>query len=143
MSYDLAILGLPSNRASALSVSNEAADGLYKLMQKILILLFTDKTSAYSAGIGTTVPSNISAANTLDKKVVQGIFKIGLATIRETIQSQTPYDAPLDEKLRDFDVVVSDGETQDSLSVQLTITSVANGTISVRIPITNLFTSQE
>jgi len=143
MTYDLAILGDPYQTESALAIANEANDGLYKLTQKILILLFTDASSAYNLGVGTSLPQDVISANITDKKVIQGLFKIGMSKIRSVIHAQTPFDAPDDEKLKDFDVVVVDGDSEGILDVEVTVTSVAEGTLAVRVPVTNLFTSQE
>lgn len=143
MLYDLAILGDPNNDQPTLAIANEANDGLYKLLQKVMILLLTDESSPYNLGVGTSLPTEVVSANITDKKAVQGLFKIGMAKIREVIHVQTPFDAPDDEKLKDFDVVVLDGEAADTLDVEITVTSVADGSISVRMPTSNLFTSQE
>jgi hypothetical protein len=143
MSYDLAILGDPYDELSDLAIVNDACEGLYKLLQKVIILLLTDRASPFNMGVGTDLPSEVISANISDPVIVQGLFQIGLSKIRETIQSQTPYDAPDDEKLQDFQVTVTSGDTDDSLNAEISVTSVADGTIAVKVPISNLFISQE
>ena len=64
---DLNIIGLPTTRAMALTVDGTAIDGLGKLLQRVLLVLFTDATAAYSMEQGTTLPAELYGRNVAGK----------------------------------------------------------------------------
>jgi len=145
MSYDLAFLGNPENLKTALAIDNKADDGLYKLLQRIIILLFSDIDSQYNMGIGTTLPQEVFSANIVDPQVIQGVFNNSMAKVRQYLKDNTPASAPLDEQLKDAQVIIPQlGDVQtDTQEVQIIVTSAAEGTISVRVPISEIFDVEE
>jgi hypothetical protein len=141
MAYDLAILGDPENTVSALAVDNTANDGVYKLVQRILVLLFTDVNGTGSAGYGTDLSGEVLSANISDPEIVQNLFNLAQAKVQEQLQETTALDAPDDEVLKDMISVVRSGSEDDELFVDVTITTEAGTQITVSAPISSIAVS--
>ena len=131
---DLNIIGLPTTRAMALTVDGTAIDGLGKLLQRVLLVLFTDATAAYSMEQGTTLPAELYGRNVAEDDVATNLFNIACAEAKKVVQENTDPSVPEDEQLKDLSSVVSRGE-RDELIVEIRVRSVADGTIAVKVPI--------
>ena len=134
MAYDLDILGDASGESDLL-VSNKACDGIRKLAQRVLVLLFTDVDGEYSAGRGTALPEEVSGANNRDDEVVQGRFAIAASHVKETLTSSTPFDAPSDEKLQELKILHLERESEDQLMVEIQVISESGDDVVVRTPV--------
>lgn len=132
MTYDINIMGPPSDTVTALRLDNTAITGLQKLVQKTLVLLFTDSTAPESLGTGTTLVASLKGVHA-DTEMIRNIFNIALSKVLMTIKSQTPLSAPDEEKLQGYNAVVTAGDRGEAL-VSITVSSVAGTTAIVRVP---------
>jgi hypothetical protein len=145
MSLDIAFLGDPANTISALSFAdNTANDGVYKLVQRIMILLFTSEDSQYNAGFGTEIPNSITSANISDKDLIQGTFMNEMSQIAAYLQQTTPFGTPADEQLDRYEViVVEEDDMPDQLFVELTIFPASGTGTTVRIPVSEIYNVED
>jgi hypothetical protein len=143
MTYDLAILGDPNSEVSALSVDNTAAEGVYKLVQRVLILMFTDVNAQASNGYGTRLPAEVFSANISNKEIIENIMNLAQARVQEQLQDTTADDAPEDEILTEITNTVSTGANSDELFVDITITTASGVDITVSAPVSNIFKTGE
>ena len=132
MSHDIAILGDPANSVSALTIDNTANDGIYKLVQRTVILLFTDKSDTKNLGLGTDLPRLLDS-NVVDEETIRGYFNLALADVKDNILAAQALDAPDDEKLRDYQLRVEVTE-RDEVTVDITVVSEAGELFEVRVP---------
>jgi len=137
MSYDLAILGDATTGPSPLTIDNTANDGVYKLLQRVIVLMFTDASNPTTLGLGTNIPNTVQGANITDVNTYQGILDIAAQTVKEILLAETSVDAPDSEKIDTIVPVVSEGDAADTLNAQVTVTSL-DGSASITVPITNL-----
>ena len=141
MTYDLAILGDPNDSAPDLSVNNTAADGIYKLMQRVMLLLLTESSNQFTpTGVGTDLVENVISANTGDIDEIQAFFNIAASKVADTIKAQTAQDVPDDEKLKRITTIVSEGAAEDALVAEVEIVALSGATTEVKFPISNLLT---
>jgi len=138
MAFDLAILGDPENTVSALAVDNTANDGIYKLVQRIMILLLTDIEAPNSNGFGTNLPGIVFSANISNPEVLQGSFDIAQSAVLTQIRETTDPDAPEDEQLEGLssELVRLD---RDEILMNLTVIAVSGDLTTVSAPISNIF----
>ena len=134
---DLNIIGNPSTRVTALSMDGTAIDGLGKLLQRVLLLLFTDSDSEYSMGYGTTIPTELYGRNISEDDVAANLFSIACAEVKQQIQATTLAETPTDEQLKDLTAAVSRGERGEMI-VEIQVQSVADGTVAVKVPIRSM-----
>lgn len=135
--FDVAILGSPANATSLLNVDNTAGTGIYKLVQRILILMFKDKDDPNSLGIGTNLPTELFGANIQDREILKNTLNIAMDRVKETLVSSTPADAPDDEKIDNIQVELLTPEGRDTEDIQLTVTSLAGSQFTVVVPISD------
>ena len=73
MSNDLSILGPPASlRPALLDFDDTICTGAYKLVQRVLVILFTDEDNPYSFGIGTEIPQLLVGTNAVDDDTFTG-----------------------------------------------------------------------
>jgi hypothetical protein len=137
---DMAMLGDVDQEVSALSFeSNEAAVGIYKLIQRVLVMLFTDSSSEYSAGRGTELPQQLPGANALDLESTTNLFNIAASKVKETIIGAQTSDQPEDEQLVDIRVeVLIDDSIPDRREINMTVISAAGEAVTVKVPVTDV-----
>jgi len=138
MSFDINIMGSPDNSETALSTDNTAIQGIQKLVQRALIIMFTDVNDPFNVGIGTSVISQTQGANITDIDIVSGIFNIAAAETKTVLVNNTPTSAPDDEKVSDIKAIINRAVTRGELLVDITITSQAGDTVSVSVPVTSI-----
>ena len=131
---DLNIIGNPVNRAMALTINGTAIDGLGKLLQRVMLTLFTDAESLYSMGNGTSLATELYGRNIAEDDVASNLFNIACAEAKRVVQAATPAGVPTDEQLKDLSATVLRGN-RGELIVEIRIRSVADGTIAVKVPI--------
>jgi len=134
---DLNIIGDPSNRVMALTVDGTAIDGLGKLLQRVMLTLFTDATAPYSLGGGTSLATELYGRNIAEDDVASNLFNIACAEAKRIVQASTPAGVPIDEQLKDLSATVLRGN-RGELIVEIRIRSVADGTIAVKVPIPSM-----
>ena len=78
MAYDIAILGDEAQGLSLLDFNNKVVEGGYKLVQQVVILMFTDETEPLSFGMGTQLPGFLAGSNNYDESVINNQFTINL-----------------------------------------------------------------
>lgn len=133
---DLNIIGNPANRVMALTVNGTAIDGLGKLLQRVMLTLFTDAESPYSMGNGTSLATELYGRNIAEDDVASNLFNIACAEAKRVVQAATPA-VPTDEQLKDLSATVLRG-SRGELIVEIRIRSVADGTIAVKVPIPSM-----
>jgi hypothetical protein len=145
MTYDLAILGDPENDSPSLAIDNTAASGVYKLVQKVMLLLLTDSSAENNIGeVGTSIPQLLQGANVPEPEVVSNIFAAALAEIKPTIISGITTDTPADEiptNLKAF-VVTDENNEKDVVAVEILVSTQAEENVSVRVPISTISTDE-
>jgi hypothetical protein len=137
---DMAMLGDVDDKVSALTFdANAAAVGVYKLVQKVITLMFTDSSSPYALGRGTELPEQLVGANALDLETTSNLFNIAVSKVKETLLAIQTSDQPDDELLVDIrvEVLVADLGS-DGREVNLTVISAAGEAVTVKVPVTNL-----
>jgi len=135
--FDIAILGDPELDLSLLDFDNRMATGIYKLVQRVLILLFTDSEAPASAGRGTDLPREVFGANVTDIEIIRNQFNIAAQKVTETLITETDLDAPDDEKLASLRVEVIAGEAPDAVDTEVTVLTVAGEEFTVVVPTSN------
>jgi hypothetical protein len=134
--YDIAVLGDPEQSRSLLDFDNTMNTGIYKLVQRVMILLLRDSSSPESFGSGTELPQQIRSANITDIEILKGLFNIAAEKVREQIVVSTFSDAPADEVLDRISVDVTQNE-RDGLTAEVTVLSTAGTEATVSIPISD------
>jgi hypothetical protein len=137
MSLDLAILGAPADPVADLRIDNLANDGIYKLVQKVLIILFTDSSVSTNLGIGTSLSSETISANSR-AEFVNNIFNIALDKVKDDLELTYPADAPDEEKLASYRVQATTTTDKGTVAVDLTIESLAGESVTVNVPIDHI-----
>ena len=134
MTYDLDILGEHFGEAN-LFISDKAVSGVAKLVQRVLVLLFTDVNGEYSAGRGTFLSQEISSANNRDDDVIQGRFAIAASHVKEEINNSTPFDVPADEVLEELNILSLEREREDHLLLEIQVVTENGDSVSVKAPV--------
>jgi hypothetical protein len=145
MSYDLAILGDPEDTVPDLTINNTANDGVYKLVQRVMILLLTDVNAENNpGGVGTNIPDIIRGGNVPSPEVVSNIFSAGLVEIKEALIADVTPDTPADEIPNDLKpfVVTDEGNAPDRIQVDIEVSTQAGSSVRVSIPISNITTGE-
>jgi hypothetical protein len=141
MSYDLNIMGLPNIRRALLRVDNTAIEGPQKLIQRMLVLLFTDLSEPTNLGYGTNLPQD-AIGNITNVEVLVNTYNLALARVTETLLAETPSSAPDNEKLSNVQVKAQETETEGQMEVFLDVTTLAGDTVTVSVPVITV-TEQE
>ena len=136
MRLDLAILGDPADTVADLRIDNLANDGIYKLVQKVLIILFTDSSVSTNLGIGTALSSETVLANSRTE-FVNNIFNIALDKVKDDLELTYPADAPDEERLAAYRVQATTTD-KGTVAVDLTIESLAGESVTVNVPIDHI-----
>lgn len=137
MPYDIAILGDSPQGSSLLNFQNTIVNGGYKLVQTVMLLLFTDEDAEFSAGLGTQLPSLIGQTNNHDEGELKNQFDIAASKVQDTLAQSQPLDLPDNEKLKQIDVEVSrTQQTADQAVVEITVISQDDTATTVNMPIT-------
>lgn len=138
MSNDIAILGTPGSlRPATLVFDDTVCTGVYKLVQRVLIVLFTDINNPQSYGVGTDIPSLLGGTNAVDNDTLQGFFNIAGAQIKELFNTQDLTDVPDDEILKDlrFGVIQPEGQLPDTRTLEVAVISQAGEETVIQVPI--------
>jgi len=138
VTVDLGILGPAMDGRSRLTIKNEAVEGIDKLLQKAMILLFTDASVESSLGLGTSVPDDVVSANIGDLVVLQNVFHLATASVRDNIFATQSPELPDDEKLSEIAAEVIEGDIAGSAEVTIIVTAVSGDQTKRQTPITNL-----
>ena len=133
---DLAILGEPTSEESLLDFNGKIAEGIYRLVQKVLILLFSDEDNIYAFERGTQLPTIIPSANIGDAEELQNQFNIAVSKVQTMLAESQAMSLPDDETLERIDVVVSRDTGSDAAKAEVTVLSVAGETVTVKVPVT-------
>jgi hypothetical protein len=139
MTYDVAIMGDPSQPRTALSFNNTANDGIYKLVQRVMLLMLTDRQAPANIGAGSDLYSEIQGANRGDAEVMTGLLNQAASFVKDNIALTTPFDAPDDERLHEIKIIADVGDTNDSVVAEVTVTTAAGTSATASVPISNLF----
>jgi len=140
MSLDLAILGDPADSVSDLRIANLANDGIYKLVQKILVLLFTDSSVSTNLGIGTNLATETISANSRPD-FLNNLFTLALDKVKDDLELTYPADVSADEQLSSYRVQATTTD-RGTVAVDLTIESLAGEFFTVNVPIDNISAEQ-
>ena len=137
MSADINILGNPDQRQAALRVDGTAIYGIQTLVQRSLVLLYTDVEDPVRLGIGTDLPRGDQSRNNYDVGEIQTLFEIALGKVQSILLSTTSMETPIDERIKEFQV---EAETTDrgEVSMDITVRSQADTSFVVRVPIASL-----
>ena len=88
MSIDPAILGPPAHNVEALlDFDGTVSEGIYKLMQRVVILMFTDAEGEYAFGLGTDIPRLLQGTNSLATDILQNEFAIAGSILEEIFKT--------------------------------------------------------
>lgn len=145
MTYDLAILGDPENTVPALTIDNTACEGIYKLIQKVMILLLTDVDGENNiGGVGTSIPAVVRGSNVPEPEVVSNLFAAALADIKPTLLAAVTPDTPTDEVPSSLkaDVVTDADNLSDVVAVEVTVIAQSGQSTSVKIPVSSISTGE-
>jgi hypothetical protein len=140
MALDVAIMGDPRQEVTALAIDNTANDGIYKLAQRVMIVLLTDREDPIQLNAGTGVPGQAFSANVTDLEVIRGQFTNGMSEVRDVLNQTVTTETPDDERLANYEVKVREQSAPDKVDVEILITSEAGNQAVVRLPISNLVT---
>ena len=137
MSVDINILGDPQQRQAALRVDGTTIYGIQKLVQRSLLLLYTDVEDPIRLGVGTDLPRGDQSRNNYDVQEIQTLFEIALGKVQSILLSTTSLETPIDERIKEFQV---EAETTDrgEVSMDITVRSQADTSFVVRVPIASL-----
>jgi hypothetical protein len=137
--YDIAILGSDARGPSLLDFNDRLVTGGLKLVQQVLILLFTDEDEPLSYGAGTQLPEYLAGANVYDEAVINNQFAIAAAKVQDFLQQTQPVTLPLSERLLRVDTKVSRiVGSSDQAQVELVVVSQDETATTVEVPITLL-----
>ena len=136
MTLDLAILGAPTLLNSALSVNGTACSGVYKLLQRVMVLLFTDTDVLSNLGFGTKFPQDLIAANVATPEVAQASLNIACSRIVEQL-SESADGLPDDERIDSLTATLEASTDKDTLSVEIVLITVASE-LKVTVPVSVL-----
>jgi len=132
--YDLNILGSPKSFKASMQVDNTAIEGPQKLVQRVVILMFTDVAEPANLGFGTSLPSQ-ETYNISDLSGIRNDYNIALSAVRDQIQATTPADAPADEQMVDFSVEITESDEQGQVNADITITTEAGTGVAISLPV--------
>ena len=137
MSVDINILGDPQKRQASLSVDGTAIYGIQKLVQRSLLLLYTDVEDPIRLGVGTDLPRGDQSRNNYDVQELQTLFEIALGKVQSILLSATALETPADERIKSFQV---EAETTDKgeVSMDITVRSQADTAFVVRVPVASI-----
>lgn len=134
MRYDLNIMGDPRNPQAAMRINNTMIRGPQKLIQRMVVLLFTDSRISTNLGIGTEL-SDDEIINLSDPEVVRNIYNIALASVKDTLLVETPTSADPSEKLQDAQLQVQETDERGKLELIITVTTQSGETATVELPV--------
>ena len=135
MTYDINILGDLTNDRPSLVIDGTCIDGVAKLIQRMMIILLSDKTTE---SIGTSIPGLLNSITTASPEVVDNVFRIALADVAEQLTYTD--DTPDDEKLSSYEYTVEKTD-EFTFYIDITITAVSGDSTVARLPID--FTAKE
>ena len=137
MSVDINILGNPDQRQAALRVDGTAIYGIQKLVQRSMVLLYTDVEDPIRLGVGTDLPRGDQSRNNYDVQEIQTLFEIALGKVQSILLSTTALETPEDERIKEFQ---AKAETTDrgEVSMDITVRSQADTEFVVRVPIASI-----
>ena len=137
MSADLNILGDPQQVQAALRTDGTAVNGIQKLVQRALLLLYTDVEDPARLGVGTDLSHNDQSRNAYDTEELRNIFAIALGKVKDILLVTTALDAPDDEKIKEFH---TEAELTDRgvISVTITVHTQADTAFVVQVPVTTV-----
>lgn len=136
MTYDINIMGPPTTVEALLRLDNTAIAGVQKLVQRTMVLMFTDVSDPVNLGLGTTLATDLKGGSA-DLEIIRNFFNIALALVKDTIRQQTPLDAPDDEQISGYDVAVSK-PARDTVVATITVKTAAGTTVAVQVPLKHL-----
>jgi len=139
---DQAILGDPAEDRPELANTNTANDGIYKLVQRVMIILLTDSTVSTNLNIGTEIPSIVFSANVTDPDLLKGRFDQALDGVRDILIGSQQATDPDDEKIDTMAAEVTN-VASDETTVDIIVVSQAGTAALVSIPIDNIFNTGE
>lgn len=131
---DLNIMGLPTTREALLRVDNTAINGPQKLLQRLLVLLFTDNRVETNLGIGTEL-SDDDVGNISDLEVIRNQYNIALASVKDTLLVETLKDADASERIKDAQLQVQETDERGTVEITITVTTQAGDDVSVSVPV--------
>ena len=136
MTHDINIMGSPKVHETLLKLDNTAITGIQKLVQRTLILLFTDSSDPVNLGLGTSLGKETQGGNA-DVALTKGLFDIALSFVQDQLQKNTPSDAPADEQIQGY-VTTANLTDRGTIEVRIIVTSVAGTTVTVAVPLKHL-----
>lgn len=134
MTYDINIMGNPEVTEAALRIDGTAISGIHKLVQKTLILMYTDVADPYNLGVGTDLPETDRSRNVSDLEGLRGVFIIALNKVKAILISESPLDLPDDERIKEYGVVTSQGSSGEVI-LDIRVTAQSGDVAEVRAPI--------
>lgn len=136
MAYDISILGDEDNGDSLLDFHDKVVDDGRKLVQQVLILMFTDENETLAFGLGTQLPEYLNGANIYDEAALANQFAIAASKVADILRNTQPLNMPSDEKLQRIDVTVTRSTTEkDQAEAEITVVSQDDTATTVRVPI--------
>jgi hypothetical protein len=137
MSADLNILGDPQQVQASLRTDGTAVSGIQKLVQRALLLLYTDVEDPIRLGVGTDLSKSDQSRNAYDTEELRNIFAIALGKVKGILLTTTALDAPDDEKIKEFQ---TETELMDRgvISVIITVQTQADTSFVVQVPVTKV-----
>jgi hypothetical protein len=136
MAYDIAILGDETTGLSRLDFNNRVVDGGSKLVQQVLILLFTDETEPLAFGLGTQLPVFLAGSNNYDEAVINNQFTIAASKVADALRNTQPLDLSDNEKLQRIDTKVTRSLTNpNQATAEITVVSQDEEATTVNLPI--------
>ena len=112
--------------------------GIQKLVQKVLLMLFTDAGSVtYDPSFGTGFMPYVRGGLLRDEADIVATFNQAILVIQERLELDASADTPDDETLESVEVTDVDVDlTQGLLKLGATLTTAADTSVVVIIPIT-------
>ena len=131
MSYSIHLLGDIYNPEPALELNGKVNEGVVKLAQRVLILLFSDKrTELY----GTGLPELLEAGANVLLDNLENLARIAVDDVIDIINQTTP-DLPDDESPERIDIGVAAGASgTGTADITLDIYTRAGNSLRLKLP---------
>jgi len=142
MTYDLNVLGDPRVTKAAMRVNNTAISGPQKLVQRMVVLMFTDSALTTNQGAGTELTEE-EVINLTDVEIVRNRYNLALAAVSETLLRETPVSADPSEQLKDARLRVQETDERGTVEIIITVTTKAGDELSVGLPVNTIPEQEE
>lgn len=141
MSYDIDILGSELSNDEQ-RIYPQAVEGLRKLAQRVLLLLFKEEDNPADRGFGTEIVTLKDGFSSDDEALdeAKGRVLIALTEVAEYLKRNTQIDAPDDEKIKTLEIsqLERDKEVIGLVNLEILVVSQAGEYTVIKAPVKSL-----